>query len=403
MLIYLYSKYIIKIEFLINFNNIITMEKCLICLEINDPNMCSNEICLTCKKIFCRKCLFPPCLNEIEDCPHCKTPFVTSFDNDIERCKNILKKKDFKHINYIYYILYLIYTEKNDKENASKYLKLALDNNYNCAYTTVGLNFLEKNDEENYQKNIKLGCDANCMSAHVEMAIIELTKKNSLKTKEILLKAAENNCFKAWYYLGILNYNNKLPDSTYKEAVKWLTKAANINCVESCYYLSNIYYERGNDELAIKYVSIAAERGHMISQYNYATTFFIKEQYCKAIEWYLKSYNQGNQISIINVVNCYFEMSKILGNFIYYEGINILEREIKNKNYFALYKLGYLYHKGNQYIKKDEQKSFQLIKQAADFNYKPAFLILSEMYIKGLGVKKNEQLGYNYIFLYVNN
>ena len=61
-------------------------DECPICLEEINPNMCYNEICLTCSKIFCKTCIEPENHDTLDNCPHCKTSFKLTLDENIDKC-----------------------------------------------------------------------------------------------------------------------------------------------------------------------------------------------------------------------------------------------------------------------------------------------------------------------------
>lgn len=360
-------------------------EECLICLEPINKVMCNNEICLTCKKIFCKSCLNPENLEPIKDCPHCKTPLMLSIEEDIERALKI--KEDFKHINFVYYMLFLFYNDLKDNENREKYLKLAYDNDFICAYTTMAIKNSEENNKDEYEKNIEIAVKKGCCSAIIEKAKIEYKNGNKELTKKLLLKEAKNGNIKAQYLLGAYIYEKKFDGLEEEDYIYWLKKAADGKHIDACYYLGNIYYNDGNDENfedAIHYMGIAAKGNHYLAQYNYAISFHIKKMYCQAIKWYKKAYENGKENSYINIAKCYMEMTNLLGDFIYYEGISILENEIEKNNSEAMFLLGEIYYHGNTYIKKDIDKALILLKKSADLDYILAIELIFEMAEKGL-------------------
>jgi TPR repeat protein len=383
-------------------------EECPICLEEIGLNLCCTEICLTCRKIFHKSCTNPEHHQSLETCPHCKTNFTLSLNEDIDRALKIIKRDDFKHKSLIHYILFLLYRNKEDKEKSFEHLNKSYELNYNCAYTAMANKYLDEGNQEEYERNIKLGTDNGCFTASISQAEIEYSNKNYQRCKELLTSASENNQTEAQYLLGSYIYENKL-DGEVKDAISWLTKAADRNHYEACFYLANIYYSRNQEDdykLAIKYIKKAAENGHAHAQLNYAISLQNDGMCYKAIEWYNRAYNNGKEEAMVKIAICHFQMKDLLGDFIYYEGLKILENEVEKEVPEALYELGRLNYLGNQYIKRNDNEAFRLFNKAAELNYPKAFLNLYEMYMKGIGVERNINKGYQcitrYLFLSAN-
>ncbi|WP_162616844.1 tetratricopeptide repeat protein [Aggregatibacter kilianii] len=69
---------------------------------------------------------------------------------------------------------------------------------------------------------------------------------------------------------------------------------------------------------------------------------------------------------------------------------------IEKSNFTCKYYLGIKYYQGKD-IEKNDLKSFQLIKEAADNNIVKAKLELSRMYLRGIGTQQNYQLAFEWM------
>lgn len=382
------------------------MEDCLICLETPDTNQCNVDVCLTCRKAFCKNCLKPDNLDMLTDCPHCKTPFITTFEEDIERClKFIEKDPESIYISKIYFILYRLYNKLEDKENSLKYLKLAYENKCSCAFNEIAENYYEKGEYEEFKKYNKLAFDLGCLNSIIGMADIKMEEKKYQEAKELLLLACHKNLIHAQLRLSYLIYNKTI-EGTIDEAIYWLQKAADKNSTEACFILSNIYYDRnqeGDYILAITYIKKAAINGHKLAQYNYAVSLFNEKAFYAAIKWFRRSYNQGYEVAIVKLAFSYMCMTEEMGDFLYYKGLEILEEAVEKNIPHAIFELANLYYTGNFYIKRDDEKAYTYMKKAADLNYPPAYFILSNMYEKGIGVEKSATQASEYAYMFLSH
>ena len=366
-------------------------DNCPVCLENIEKYLCLYDICLTCRKMMCKKCL-----KDLEKCPHCRTIFNQSVENDIKRAEKIIEEhKDYKYIPMIYYFLACLHKNNNDEDNYNKYLKISVEKGFSCALNALSVDC----DNEEY---LDLAVEKDCLAGLFNKSQKELEKENYEVAKELLIRAADGGYSEAQYLLGYNFIEGNIFDEDIPKGVEYIQKAADNGDVEASFELSNIYYNGYEDIIqidrieAIKYATFAAGKGHELARFNLGTECYVNKFYYESFKWLKPLVEKGNKSAKLLMAKSYIEMSDMMGNFILKEGLIIVAEMADEQHPPSLYELGLIYFEGNKFIEEDKQKSFTLVKGAADLDYISSYSKLSEMYVNGIGTEVNLKLGAQY-------
>jgi uncharacterized protein len=207
---------------------------------------------------------------------------------------------------------------------------------------------------------------------------------------------AEQGSTEAQYKLGVMYANGDGVDKNERAAIEWYQKVVTqglgyhkkakkqleyleIKNAEqgdaATQYNLGVRYANGqgvikNESAAIEWYQKAAEKGHVVAQYNLSTI------YATAAEWYTKAAEQGN----VTAQNNLYKLAT--------------EQEFVE----AQYNLGVIYANG-QGVLKNERTAVQWFQKVADQGNAEAMFTLGVSYELGQGVSKNMQTAYFWFLL----
>lgn len=106
----------------------------------------------------------------------------------------------------------------------------------------------------------------------------------------------------------------------------------------------------------------------------------------KALDFYKKSTEAGEEKSALKVGNAYYLGKGVVKN--YAEAFRWYKKAAEKGNYAALYNIGLMFDEGTG-VRKDPVKAFEYYKKSGDMGYGPAQYTLGGMYLKGKGTPQD--------------
>jgi len=166
---------------------------------------------------------------------------------------------------------------------------------------------------------------------------------------------------------------------------------------ETLYQRALILASKEEFSSAVKYYTVAAEKGHADAQFELAHSYerglgiglnTTKAQvwYAKAVKQYLKEADLKNPHGMTQLGTCYLNGTGVEKNE--KAAVQWYRQAVDNNYAPALERMGYCYINGYG-VPKNYQAAVQLYRQAAEQNYVPAFFYLGWCYEEGVGVQKN--------------
>ncbi|NMA51335.1 MAG: sel1 repeat family protein [Mollicutes bacterium] len=218
---------------------------------------------------------------------------------------------------------------------------------------------------------------------------------------DFLSIAADQNHGGACYIIGVMLIKGLLGNKTnndLKRGYNYLKKAYSLKNIASCNVLGNMYkdgiYPLKKDlKKAVYYYNKGINRDYSFS-YNNMGYLYEKDDFEKAIKYYLKSADLGESWACNKVANYYYDQNDIDKAFMYYK--KSIDNNYSVVNFYAFYNLAtkyYLY--GNEVVKKDENKAIEYLNIAKNNHILEAYLELIKYYI--IKYNKTKEKGYYYL------
>jgi len=354
-------------------------EECPICLDEINPNMCQNEICITCKKVFCSECIYPTNVACLKKCPHCRAYLEEDTITSIEKCLKIVKENpDFKNIGYIYHLLYIFYTENEQEKESQKYLNLALEKSFPCSFMVKYNYYLEEKLEEEAQKYLDLAVKNNCGTGHYCMAEIYNCKGMISESKRMLVSSSNLGCTMAQYVVGDFYLSGKVLEKDIEKGLELLEKCSAKNYVPAVIDLANIYYYgqekiEANYNLYLKYTKIAAFNGDEACQFNYGFHLYNNGFFYEAYIWFSKS-NQG-KLAVFMSGKSLINLGRNID-----VAIDMIKDSAKEGLLAAKFEFSIILFEG-KYLPQKEEQAFAIMKELAEKKYIPSYGRLAHYYL----------------------
>lgn len=178
------------------------------------------------------------------------------------------------------------------------------------------------------------------------------------------------------------------------EAVKWYTLAADRGFTDAQYKLG-ICYANGNGVAksyteAVKWYKLAADKGFADAQNNLGVCYEIgrgvEQSYEKAVKWYRLAADQGNSNAQSNLGACYGNGEGVEQS--YEEAVKWYKLSAEQKNANGQNRLGVCYEYGRG-VDRDYEKAVKLYRLAADQGNMYGQYNLGRCYESGTGVERS--------------
>ena len=237
----------------------------------------------------------------------------------------------------------------------------------------------------------------------------EIKSELSINTDlKILIAQSEEGNPDAKFYLGSLYYIGRGLKQDYSKAIELFKEASERGNIAATFNLGVIYAKgRGveiDEKRAFEYYKTAAFAGLPQAQFNYAV--WLREgrvedpNPIEAMEWFKVSSNKNFDRSLIELAKGY--ENGTAGRRDYREAVKLYRRARANEDnrdnspYFnSTFYLGKLYLRGLG-VTKDEKKGLRFIKEAAGGKVEEAIIEMAKIYEQGRYVKKDLKLALDY-------
>ena len=195
----------------------------------------------------------------------------------------------------------------------------------------------------------------------------------------------------------------------YDDVIALFTRAADLGNDDASYSVGRLYLNGvgkmlvPNDQLAIKYLAIAADRGHLMAQIELGKRFLAKssglvgnEKFeAKAYRYFKEAADQGSAEGWLNIAHQYL-YGEVIENDVY-KAVECLERAAVTVDYTdngrsnsrALCILGRIYRYGMGDVSTDLPKAIGYFTESANRKFPNACLELGKLYVRGKGVVKD--------------
>lgn len=208
------------------------------------------------------------------------------------------------------------------------------------------------------------------------------------KAVELYKEATEQGNIDAVINLGDLYYYGEDVEQDYAKAVEYYTKAAE----QQSDYAQNqlaICYEQGlgvevDAEKAKKLYEQAAEQGNADAMYNLGRMCFNEEYYVRAVEWFQKAEEAGNEEVLVFLGKMYHWRVGVKYNDDKEMEYYLKQSSLDAHDALSLYSIGVKYFDG-KYKEQDYEKVIKCLEKVTDL-FLPARYRLGGCYEKGLGV-----------------
>ena len=183
------------------------------------------------------------------------------------------------------------------------------------------------------------------------------TKKNPILANKWRLKSADSGNSEEQYRLGVAYVDAE----DYENAYLWLEKSANQKHVKAQQKLAELIE---NEFFLLKFGQSGSQK--------------------KALDWYQKSYDNGNTVLSYKLASIYD--NKPFSN--YRKSHKLYQEALKQGELAAYLDIARHYQQG-QGVNKNLEKAYSFTIAAARKGYKPAWSQVVDMYLQGVGVKKS--------------
>lgn len=195
----------------------------------------------------------------------------------------------------------------------------------------------------------------------------------------------------------------------YDDVIELFTRAADLGSYDASYSVGKLYLNGAgkmlvpNEQLAIKYLTVAADHGHLMAQIELAKRFLTKssglvgnEKFeAKAYRYFKEAADQGSAEGWLNIAHQYLYGEVIETDL--NKAVECLERAAVTVDYTdngrsnsrALCILGRIYRYGMGEVSTDFGKAVGYFTESANRKFPNACLELGKLYVRGKGVAKN--------------
>lgn len=232
---------------------------------------------------------------------------------------------------------------------------------------------------------------------------------------KILIAQSDEGNPDAKFYLGSIYYIGKGLKQDYSKAIDLFKEASERGNIAATFNLGIIYAKgRGveiDEKKAFEYYKRAAFGGLPQAQYNYA--LWLREgrvedpKPVEAMEWFKVSSNKNFDRSSIEVAKGY--ENGTAGRRDYREAVKLYRRARANEDYRdnspyfnSTFYLGKLYLRGLG-VTRDEKKGLRFVRDAANGNVREAIIEMAKIYEQGRYVKKDLKVALDYYNKLQNN
>ena len=199
------------------------------------------------------------------------------------------------------------------------------------------------------------------------------------------LKAAKQGYGKAYFNLGAAYYNGDGVNISDEDACVWFTLAADAG------------EQRGVEAVARtreQFTSAQVTRCALLTGTAYQTGERVKQDYGKAMDWYLKAANAKDGLACERVAYMYDRGLGVTANN--EESLRWLKRSADLGYVPAIYEMAYMYDKGGMGLQQDIAKAKRMYEMAAAGGQVEALLALGAMCQEGRGAKTDRQEALSY-------
>jgi uncharacterized protein len=203
--------------------------------------------------------------------------------------------------------------------------------------------------------------------------------KDPSKAVGWFLKAAKQGFAKAYFNLGAAYYNGDGVKVNDDDACVWFNLAADAGD------------QRGEEAMARtkqEFTQTQITRCELLTGTAYQTGERVKQDYGKAMDWYMKAANAKDGLACERVAYMYDRGLGVAANKD--ESLRWLKRSADLGYLPAVYEMGYMYDKG-QGVPEDIGKAKKMYELAAAGGQTEALIALGGMYQEGRGAKQNPQ------------
>ena len=204
--------------------------------------------------------------------------------------------------------------------------------------------------------------------------------KDLAKAISWFLKAAKQGYAKAYFNLGAAYYNGDGVNVSDQDACVWFTLAADAGD------------QRGQEAIArTRQAFTSGQMTHceLLTATAYQTGERVRQDYGKAMEWYLKAAEAKDGLACERVAYMYDRGLGVTANK--EESLKWLRRSADLGYVPAIYEMAYMYDKGDMGVPQDIAKAKKMYEAAAAGGQLEALMALGDMYETGRGTKQNRQ------------
>lgn len=204
---------------------------------------------------------------------------------------------------------------------------------------------------------------------------------NALDEASVFFKNADHNEMSK--FIRELKGKQNTMNENRKDFQSLVEDAEDGDC-NSQFFLGNIYYHgiivKQDYEKALHYYLLSAEQGKPAAMYNVGNWYeYVKKDYKEAFNWYSKAANKGDTDAANGIANLY--ESGILDKQDYETAFNWIKAAARVGNVYAIHNVGVYYEKG--YVEKDYEKAFKWYMKAAKLGDRTAIYNVGHFYEKG--------------------
>lgn len=349
-----------------------------------------------------------------------------------DNSRKTLEKFNNREAKYYLYEL----TLDDDKETANQYLEEAIQASYPKALYQAAVKEANSNDFENAKAHLKAAVEKGLPEAMILLGDLNFQGK---------LKSSKKP--------------HSQQEPKHKRAVYYYNKAAKRNYMEGYHKLAMVYKAIGNNDLYLESIKKAHEFGLKNATFEYANYLLSQHKISETINILSKCKEPDDQLILLYAESLYrgkqfFDFDYIIDSLIQrelpealcmkatvlklqnphkkseaenFEDVKSLYEKAVTKQFYPAYAhLGQLllehgeieqglklltesyenkssdgaYYYGLHLFKKDKEKCLSLINEAAQQNHPDALKFLSDLYMKGESVPKDEEKARHYLQLY---
>lgn len=251
--------------------------------------------------------------------------------------------------------------------------------------------------------------------AHAQLYLAEMYKSGQGVTRDyeaghaMMLSSAENGNAEAAYRLGLEHDRIFAEKDSLEKAIPWYERAAEKGHKKSLGRLAELYKiesgEFANKEKYLHWLHKAAEANHAGSMYELAFLYndgtVIEADHAEAIRLTKGAAKYGDAEAQFNLSLMYIEGRGVEAN--QDEAFKWLIWSAANKWPPALHQLGIVFLQRQGATAQDIENGLDAIEEAAELDYMPAHMTMSEIYGLGIGVEKDLQTALSWAYVAKEN